>query len=87
MFLINHTSKNINVDSVNFVEYYFYSAEPMKKKKRVDPNILAARTQKKLKRIDKEIKRLTKFGRIMKPVTEIEGERRKLMAQVYVCLS
>ncbi|KAK3794241.1 hypothetical protein RRG08_039022 [Elysia crispata] len=47
-------------------------AEPMKKKKRIDPSILAAREAKKIKKIDKEIKKLTRFGRILKPVAEIE---------------
>ena len=44
----------------------------MKKKKRIDPSILAAREAKKIKKIDKEIKKLTRFGRILKPVAEIE---------------
>ncbi|GFS13183.1 39S ribosomal protein L40, mitochondrial [Elysia marginata] len=47
-------------------------AEPMKKKKRIDPSILAAREAKKIKKIEKEIKKLTRFGKILKPVNEIE---------------
>ncbi|CAL1544210.1 unnamed protein product [Lymnaea stagnalis] len=53
-------------------------AEPMKKKKRVDPSILAARSAKKIKRIEKEIKRLAKIGRILKPIDELEIDNKKL---------
>ncbi|XP_005097050.1 39S ribosomal protein L40, mitochondrial isoform X1 [Aplysia californica] len=53
-------------------------AEPMKKKKKVDPGVIAAREAKKIKRIEKEIKRLTRFGRILKPVAEIEGVKKSV---------
>ncbi|KAH9489962.1 39S ribosomal protein L40, mitochondrial [Bulinus truncatus] len=52
-------------------------AEPMKKKKRIDPSVIAAREAKKIRRIEKEIKRLTRFGRILKPVEEIEMDNKK----------
>ncbi|KAK0045957.1 39S ribosomal protein L40 mitochondrial-like isoform X1 [Biomphalaria pfeifferi] len=52
-------------------------AEPMKKKKRIDPSVIAAREAKKIRRIEKEIKRLTKFGRILKPIEEVEIDNRK----------
>lgn len=50
----------------------------MKKKKRIDPSVIAAREAKKIRRIEKEIRRLTKFGRVLKPVDEIELDNRKL---------
>ncbi|BFZ25500.1 hypothetical protein BsWGS_28539 [Bradybaena similaris] len=53
-------------------------AEPMKRKKKADPQLNAARQAKKLKRIEKEIKKLTKVGRILKPVDEIEIDLRRL---------
>ncbi|XP_059158090.1 large ribosomal subunit protein mL40-like [Physella acuta] len=61
-----------------FYKTHLLWAEPMKKKKRIDPGIIAAREAKKIKRIEKEIRRLTKFGRILKPVDEIELDNRKL---------
>ncbi|CAG5120682.1 unnamed protein product [Candidula unifasciata] len=53
-------------------------AEPMKKKKRLDPMMSAARQAKKLKRLDKEIKKLARVGRILKPIEEIEVNLKKL---------
>nr|CUU98799.1 hypothetical transcript [Hymenolepis microstoma] len=50
-------------------------AEPLKKKKRVDPQQEANRVRRKAKRIEREIKRLAKQGRKLKPVEEIEGDR------------
>uniref|UniRef100_A0A5K3F1X8 Large ribosomal subunit protein mL40 n=1 Tax=Mesocestoides corti TaxID=53468 RepID=A0A5K3F1X8_MESCO len=51
------------------------SAEPMKRKKRVDPQQEQNRIRRKTRRIEKEIKRLTKQGKKLKPVEEIEGDR------------
>ncbi|XP_041355103.1 39S ribosomal protein L40, mitochondrial-like [Gigantopelta aegis] len=51
-------------------------AEPMKKKRRLDPTLALHREQKKRKRIEKQIKRLEKQGRQLKPVMEIEGDPR-----------
>ncbi|KAM7537974.1 hypothetical protein Aperf_G00000064982 [Anoplocephala perfoliata] len=51
------------------------SAEPLKKKKRVDPLQEANRIRRKAKRIEREIKRLAKQGKKLKPVEEIEGDR------------
>ncbi|VDO04680.1 unnamed protein product [Rodentolepis nana] len=53
-------------------------AEPLKKKKRVDPQQEANRVRRKAKRIEREIKRLAKQGRKLKPVEEIEGDRQLL---------
>lgn len=44
----------------------------MKKKKKTDPNILKLRTERKRKRLWKEIKRLTKQQKQLKPLDEIE---------------
>lgn len=51
------------------------TAEPLKKKKRVDPQQEANRIRRKAKRIEREIKRLAKQGKKLKPVEEIEGDR------------
>lgn len=49
--------------------------EPMKAKKRIDPQVLLARENRKRKRIEKQIKSMEKLGRKMKPVEETEPDR------------
>ena len=49
--------------------------EPTKAKKRVDPQVLAARENRKKKRIEKAIKSMEKLGRKMKPIEEGEVDR------------
>jgi len=49
--------------------------EPTKAKKRVDPQVLAARENRKKKRIEKAIKSMEKLGRKMKPIEESEADR------------
>ena len=51
-----------------------FSAEPLKKKKRIDPALLMARETKKRRRIEKQLRRLEKLGRKLKPVDEIRGD-------------
>ena len=46
-----------------------------KKKKRMDPQVIRARVQRKIKKFEKEIRRLDKKGRVLKPIDEIEGDR------------
>ncbi|XP_055348667.1 39S ribosomal protein L40, mitochondrial-like [Paramacrobiotus metropolitanus] len=45
-------------------------AEPMKKKKRVDPAVLRAREERKKKRIEKTISKLAKNAQKLKPIDE-----------------
>lgn len=47
----------------------------MKAKKRIDPQILLQRENRKRKRIEKQIKSMEKLGRKMKPIEETEVER------------
>ena len=49
--------------------------EPMKAKKRIDPQVLLARENRKRKRIEKQIKSMEKLGRKLKPVEETEPDR------------
>ena len=49
--------------------------EPMKAKKRIDPQVLLARENRKRKRIEKQIKSMEKLGRKMKPIEETEPDR------------
>ncbi|KAK4004387.1 39S ribosomal protein L40, mitochondrial [Daphnia magna] len=47
-------------------------AEPMKKKKKMDPQIIKAREERKRKRIEKSIKKLEKNTKQLKPIEEID---------------
>jgi len=47
----------------------------MKAKKRIDPQVLLARENRKRKRIEKQIKSMEKLGRKLKPVEETEPDR------------
>jgi len=49
-----------------------YSAEPLKKKKKVDPAVLKAREERKRKKLEKQIRRLEKHQRQFKPLDELE---------------
>jgi len=45
----------------------------MKKRKRVEPGLLLAKENKKIKRLEKDMKKLEKYGRKLKPIEEIIG--------------
>jgi len=47
-------------------------AEPLKKKKRADPNLTKARADKRKRKIEKQIRRLEKNEGQLKPIEEAE---------------
>ncbi|KAM3960553.1 mitochondrial ribosomal protein L40 [Aphomia sociella] len=47
-------------------------AEPLKKKKKVDPAIVKAREDRRRKKLEKQIRRLQKNARQLKPIDEME---------------
>lgn len=47
-------------------------AEPLKKKKKMDPAIIKAREDRKRKKLEKLIRRLEKNARTLKPIDELE---------------
>lgn len=47
-------------------------AEPLKKKKRIDPAIIKAREERRRKKVEKQIRRLEKNARQLKPIDEME---------------
>ncbi|XP_022817740.1 39S ribosomal protein L40, mitochondrial [Spodoptera litura] len=47
-------------------------AEPMKKKKKIDPAIVKAREERRRKKLEKQIRRLEKNARQLKPIDEME---------------
>lgn len=49
-----------------------FSAEPLKKKKRIDPQVIKAREDRKRKKLEKMIRRLERNARQLKPLDELE---------------
>ncbi|XP_053658998.1 39S ribosomal protein L40, mitochondrial [Anopheles marshallii] len=47
-------------------------AEPLKKKKKIDPQVVKQREERKRKRLEKQIRRLEKNARQLKPIEELE---------------
>ncbi|XP_054167165.1 39S ribosomal protein L40, mitochondrial-like [Oppia nitens] len=47
-------------------------AEPMRKKKRIDPQLLKRREERKLRKLEKEIKRLEATPKQLKPIIELQ---------------
>lgn len=45
---------------------------PMKKKRKVDPQLVIMREQKKKRKIEKQIRRLEKYAQKLKPIEEIQ---------------
>jgi len=58
-----------------FNVFYAVSAEPLKKKKKVDMSIIVNREQRKIRKLEKAIRKQEMKERILKPVDEIEGNR------------
>ncbi|CAB0031223.1 unnamed protein product [Trichogramma brassicae] len=50
----------------------FSNAEPLKKKKRLDPAIIRAREERRKKKLEKFIRRLEKHAQQLKPIAEQE---------------
>lgn len=51
---------------------FLFRAEPLKKKKKLDPAIIRAREERKKKRIEKQIRKLEKGAKQLKPIEECE---------------
>lgn len=47
-------------------------AEPLKKKKKLDPQVLKQREDRRRKKLEKQIRRLEKNARQLKPIDELE---------------
>jgi len=57
------------------------NAEPPKAKKKMDPALVRAREEKKRRKLEKEIKKLEKYGRQFKPIEELRADR-SLMKEI-----
>lgn len=64
--------KGAVLPSFIWVVTLYRSAEPLKKKKRIDPAIIKQREERKKKRLEKQIRRLEKHARQLKPIEELE---------------
>ena len=66
--------RNIYTTQFDSIYFPFCSAEPMKKKKKVDNQQLFAKEMKRRKKLEKAIKRIESKGRKLKPVDEIDWD-------------
>ncbi|KAI8424915.1 hypothetical protein MSG28_006833 [Choristoneura fumiferana] len=67
------TSRNIcTTTALQFKITDQLCAEPMKKKKKIDPAIVKAREDRRRKKLEKQIRRLEKNARQLKPIDELE---------------
>lgn len=62
-----HTSTSLNF---HYTPVLF--AEPLKKKKKMDPAVIKAREDRRRKKLEKQIRRLEKNARQLKPIEELE---------------
>lgn len=62
-----HTSNKLNF---HYTPVLY--AEPLKKKKKIDPAVVKAREERRRKRLEKQIRRLEKNARQLKPIDELE---------------
>lgn len=51
------------------------NAEPPKAKKKLDPALVKAKEDRRKRKIEKEIKKLERFGRQFKPIEELRADR------------
>jgi large subunit ribosomal protein L40 len=61
-----HTSNNLNLQ---FTPILF--AEPLKKKRKMDPAVVKAREERKKKKLEKQIRKLEKNSRTLKPIDDL----------------
>lgn len=60
------------VQNIQTVTYWSFSAEPLKKRKKLDPAVVRAREERKKKKIEKQIRRLERNAKSYKPIEECE---------------
>lgn len=66
-------TSNVHTSSIlNFKFTPVLCAEPLKKKKKIDPAIVKAREERRRKKLEKQIRRLEKVARQFKPIEELE---------------
>lgn len=67
-------------------------AEPLKKKKKLDPAVLKAREERKRKKLEKQIRKLERSEKQLKPIEECEvaltllDEQKLVFSFLYIIL-
>lgn len=65
--------RSIHISPAAFIQTTpILCAEPLKKKKKIDPQLLKQREERRRKKIEKQIRRLEKNSRQLKPIDELE---------------
>jgi large subunit ribosomal protein L40 len=74
-----HTSSPVCITSTPVL-----FAEPLKKKKKLDPQVIKHREERKRKKLEKQIRRLERNARQLKPIEELEVPLTLLDEKKYV---
>lgn len=68
-----NSTRSIHCGNILFIQpTAVLNAEPLKKKKKLDPAIIKQREERKKKKLEKQIRRLEKNARQLKPIDELE---------------
>ncbi|XP_058811330.1 large ribosomal subunit protein mL40, partial [Topomyia yanbarensis] len=68
-----YLARSLHTGTTNYFQFTpVLCAEPLKKKKKIDPAVLKQREERKRKRLEKQIRRLEKNARQLKPIEELE---------------
>ncbi|XP_058445374.1 large ribosomal subunit protein mL40 [Malaya genurostris] len=66
-------TRSLHTGTINYLQFTpVLFAEPLKKKKKIDPAVLKQREERRRKRLEKQIRRLEKNSRQLKPIEELE---------------
>ncbi len=72
MSLLNTFMNRVLVPNRGLFTTSYLFAEPLKKRKRIDPQVLKRRTERKLRKLEKEIRRLESTKKQFKPIVELQ---------------
>uniref|UniRef100_A0A1B0GPN6 Large ribosomal subunit protein mL40 n=1 Tax=Phlebotomus papatasi TaxID=29031 RepID=A0A1B0GPN6_PHLPP len=72
LWSLSHVVSNPGSSTRFFNSTPVLMAEPLKKKKKLDPMIIKQREERRKKKIEKQIRRLEKNARQLKPIDELE---------------
>ncbi len=78
MSLLNTFMNRVLVPNRGLFTTSYLFAEPLRKKKRIDPQVLKRRTERKLRKLEKEIRRLESTKKQLKPIIEANNELKRM---------
>lgn len=71
--ILSQPHRALQTTSTNFIQLTpILCAEPLKKKKKIDPAVIKQREERKKRKLEKQIRRLEKNARQLKPIEELE---------------